>query len=249
MFPVSCSCGSFFHETEHSKHSVSHDLSRDTRTLSTGRWHLLEPRTSALLTQPSCGTFGQQRLCNLARHTSSMHVLRAEVLADSSRSAFQVGKPSQSPRRHAEIVPESASRRHWSFRFSHIMRVPCCHVAPPYHVTLLPDLQLPCLKTAYAFCTQISRHFCVSMSLSITIRTYVRTAIPLSSSLWRRRTWRISTVLYARTDSALDDRFQDQTKRERVCMTNPRAIHDRRRAEGSTSCKKPNSPTGAVNKW
>lgn len=116
----------------------------------------MEPRTSALLTQPSCGTFGQHRLCNLARHTSSMHVLGAEVLADSSKSAFQVGKPSQSPRRHAEIVPDSASRRHRSFRFSHIMRMPCCHVAPLYHVTLLPDLQLPCLKTAYALCTQIS---------------------------------------------------------------------------------------------
>ena len=32
--------------------------------------------------------------------------------------------------------------------------------------------------------------------------------------------------LHARTDSAVDGRFQDQTKRERVCMTNPRETHD-----------------------
>lgn len=101
----------------------------------------MEPRTSAILAQPSCGTFGQHRLCNLARHISSMHAPRAEVLADSSKSAFQVRKPSQSPRRHAEIVPDSAGRRHRSFRFSCIMRIPCCHVLPL-------STMLPCYQTS-----------------------------------------------------------------------------------------------------
>lgn len=85
--------------------------------------------------------------------------------ADSSEPAFQLRKPSQSPRRHPQRSYLILQAEHRSFRLSHVMRVPRCHVAPLYHVTLLPELQLPCLKTASAFCTQIFRHFSIRSSL------------------------------------------------------------------------------------
>ena len=154
-------------------------------------------------------------------------------------------KPSQSPRRHPEIVPDSASKTHRSLRFSCVMRMPCCHVAPLYHVTLLPPVSRQ--RAQYEFCTQMLGTFafahrwycsCVCASSNPIIVIVVENGGPShgESPL---------LALHARTDSAVDGRFQDQTKRECVCMT--KTAGDTRL--GSTSCKKPNSPTGAVNKW
>ena len=57
----------------------------------------------------------------------------------------QASKPSQSPRRHPEIVPDSASNK--TPELPVLTRcesaVPCSHVAPLYHVTLLPAFPPP----------------------------------------------------------------------------------------------------------
>lgn len=160
-----------------------------------------------------------------------MHELSAEVLQTRQRLPSQLSKPSQSPRRHPKIVPDSASETHRSFRFSQVMRVPCCHVAPLYHVTSLPTFILPVSQHPRTSHTDIQAPLrlylagtihCVRVLSNPIIVIAVENGGPShgESPLF---------ALHARTDSAFDGRFQDQTKRERVCMTNPRETHDGRR--------------------
>ena len=159
-----------------------------------------------------------------------MHALSPEVLADSSESAFSskqaISIASSSSR---EIVLDSASSIHRSFRFSRVVRVLCCHVAPLYHVTLLPTLYLPCLNNAYELCIQMPRQLCVCTSMVLFVRMCVQQSYYRHRcGEWRTKSWRISTSRIASSDRqrCVDGRFQDQTKRERVCMTNPRETHD-----------------------
>jgi hypothetical protein len=109
------------------------------------------------------------------------------------------------------------------------MRVPCCHVAPLYHVTLLPTVLHPVsrqrvrdlhidIQTPLSFCIDgIIPCVCAFSNPIIVIAVENGGPSHGESPL---------LALHARTDSAVDGRFQDQTKRERVCMTNPRETHD-----------------------
>ncbi len=135
---------------------------------------------------------------------SPMYILHACTERRSSCRLVRVSlssKPSQSPRRHPEIVPDSASKTHRSFRFSCVMRVPCCHVAPLYHVTLLPAFYLPCPDNAYELCTQTFRHFCICTSIVLFVRVCVQQSYYRHRcGEWRTKSWRISTSRIARSD-------------------------------------------------
>ena len=144
-----------------------------TSLTSIGRWHIVNqgplPYPTYRAYQPSCDAHAQHGLCDFAQQKSSMHALSAEVLADSSKShvqRFNMSKPSmpsQSPRRHPEIVPDSARKTNRSFRFSRIMRVACCPSLPCYHVTCR---HFPCLNTTHLLLsTWKFRHICVCASL------------------------------------------------------------------------------------
>lgn len=163
----------------------------------------LRPSTLlTLVTLPSCGTCGQHRLCTLARYTSSMHACTERrsscrlVRLGFLKQAIPIASSSS-----REIVPDSASSTHRSFRFSRVMRVPCCHVAPLYHVTLLPAFYLPCPDNAYELCTQTFRHFCICTSIVLFVRVCVQQSYYRHRcGEWRTKSWRMSTSRIARSD-------------------------------------------------
>ena len=208
-----------------------------TSLTSIGRRHIVNqgplPYPTYRAYQPSCDAHAQHGLCDFAQQKSSMHALSAEVLADSSKShvqRFNMSKPSmpsQSPRRHPEIVPDSARKTNRSFRFSRIMRVGCC---PLYHVTMLPvgTSRVSTLRTYYlahgssGIFAFVHRWYCCSR-VCASNNSIIVIAV-------EKKDMENLHCRHARTDSAFDGRFQDQTKRERVCMTRPPEAHDGRRA-------------------
>jgi hypothetical protein len=112
--------------------------------------------------------------------------------------------------------------KHRTFRFSRVMRVPRCHVAPLYHVTSRVSTTRTNFARkrlgAFAF---VHRWYysCVCASNNPIIVIAVENGGPShgESPL---------LALHARTNSGLVGRFQDQTKRERVCMTKTAETHD-----------------------
>jgi hypothetical protein len=128
---------------------------------------------------------------------SPMYILHACTQRRSSCRLVRVSlssKPSQSPRRHPEIVPDSASKTPDLpvLTCYESASLPCCPSLPCY---------LPCLNNAYELCTQTFRRLCIRASMVLFVRVCVQQShYRHRCGEWRTKSWRISTSRIARSD-------------------------------------------------